>query len=156
VCSGHAALCDRKSECHVRKVVCPVICTSCTRLALRQALTLCSFLMPTCSHLQSLLGIQTVDPLRVYFPTLALQQDRQAPVAVPYPAAGQLPHTHPQCLMAFSMMLVTEGHARNRNQPRRMALTQLVDLLDPLGKLAPCPRPYNFLRRSPAGYADPD
>jgi hypothetical protein len=46
--------------------------------------------------------------------------------------------------MAFSMMLVAEGHARNRNQPRRMALAQLLDLLGPLGKLTPCPRLHNF------------
>ncbi len=70
-------------------------------LALRQALTLCSFFTLPRSHLQSLLGIQTIDPLRVHFSTLALQQDRQAPVAVPHSAAGQLPQTHPQCLMTF-------------------------------------------------------
>ncbi len=89
---------------------------------LRQALTPCLLLTPRCSHLQSHLSIQAVDPLRVYFPSLALQQDRQAPVAVSYPAAGKLPQTPPQYLMALLMMLVTEGHARNRNQPRCMAL----------------------------------
>jgi hypothetical protein len=113
-------------------------------LALRQALPLCSFLALPCSHDQSLLNIQAVNPFGVHFPTLALQQDSQASVAVAYSAAGQLPQTHPQCLMAFPVMFVTKSHSWNRNQPRSMTLAQLVDLLGPLGKLAPRTRLHNF------------
>lgn len=42
-------------------------------------------------------------------------------------------------------MLVTQRHPVNRNQPRGAPLTQLVDLLRPLGKLATQARLYNFL-----------
>ena len=64
-------------------------------LALRHTLPLCPFLTLPCSHDQSLLDIQAVDPFGVHFPTLALQKDRQAPVAVLHSTAGQLPQTHP-------------------------------------------------------------
>ena len=43
--------------------------------------------------------------------------------------------------MVFSVRFVTKG---NRNQPRSMTLDQLVDLLGPLGKFAPCTRLHNF------------
>ena len=35
--------------------------------------------------------------------------------------------------MAFPVMLVTKGHSWDWNQPRRMALAQLVDLLGRTG-----------------------
>ena len=89
--------------------------------------------------------MQAVDPPGFQFPTLTLKQDRQKPVGIPHFVTGQLAPTRSKCLMAFPMMLATEGHSWKRNQPRCMALAQLVDLEGPLRKLTPCPRLHNFL-----------
>lgn len=47
------------------------------RLPLRQALPLHPLLALLGTHNQALFGVQPIDPLRVYFPALALQQHRQ-------------------------------------------------------------------------------
>jgi hypothetical protein len=55
---------------------------------------------------QPLFGIQTIDPLGVHFPALPFQKNRQAPIPVAHPAAGQFAQSYPQRILRIAVMLV--------------------------------------------------
>lgn len=112
--------------------------------ALSNPLPLCPLLPLLRTHDQSLLGVQTINPLGVHFPALPLQHHCQPSIAVPHTAAGQLALPHPQRILRIGVMLVAQRHPVNRDQPRSTPLAQLVDLLRPLGKLATQARLYKI------------
>jgi len=93
---------------------------------------------------QALLGIEPIDPLRVHFPALALQQHRQPTIPIANATAGQLPQSHPQRFLRIAMMLVTQRCPMHRNQLRDMPLTELMGLLRPLRQFARRPGPQSF------------
>src|SRR5450631_2008454 len=105
------------------------------RPALRDALPLRTFSAPLCSHDQALFGIQTIDPLRVHFPALPLQQNRKTPVSVTHPAPSQFTQTHPQRFLRIPMMFITQSRPVDWNQPRHAPLTELVRLFGPFRQL---------------------
>ena len=63
----------------------------------RCVLSLRPLLALLCTHDQPLFRVQPIDPLGIYFgqPSRFSNTYRQPPVAIAYPAAGQLPQSHP-------------------------------------------------------------
>src|SRR5438105_14608937 len=97
----------------------------------------CAFRTSHCVHLQTFLSIQTVDPLGIYLPPLAPQQNGEPPISVPNPTTCQIPQAHAEFRLHISPTLVPVDPARDAHQPAGSPLTELIRLAHLAYQLAP-------------------